>query len=264
MKKLFSILLSATLLLGVVGCGSSNDATTDATSEDGNVIIVGLDDTFSPMGFRDENNELIGFDIDLAKAAGEKMGAEIQFQPIDWDTKEIEIKSGKIDLIWNGFTVTEERKETFEFTKPYLDNKQLIIVRDDSTIASKAELEGKKVGLQEASSALEAVSKDEISQAFAEMPTYDTNVLAFQDLSIGRIDAVVADEITAKYYIENNPDCQLKTIDDDFGSEQYAVAANKGNTELIEKLQAALDEMNEDGTSAEISKKWFGEDIVVK
>lgn len=254
MKKFISVLLSATLLLGIVGCGGSSS----------DKLIVGLDDSFPPMGYRDENNEIVGFDIDLAKAAAEKMGVEVEFQPIDWDSKELEIETGKIDLIWNGFSINPEREETFELTKPYLNNRQIILVPQDSAIASKADLAGKNVGVQDGSTALDAVNADEIHTQFASNPTYDTNILAIEDLKVGRVDAVVVDEVVANNYIQQNPDANLKTLSDDFGAEQYAIAAKKGNTELIDKLQSALDELNADGTSAEISNKWFGEDIVVK
>lgn len=256
MKKFISVLLSATLLLGIVGCGGS-----DSSSDK---LIVGLDDSFPPMGYRDENNEIVGFDIDLAKAAAEKMGVEVEFQPIDWDSKELEIETGKIDLIWNGFSINPEREETFELTKPYLNNRQIILVPQGSAIASKADLAGKNVGVQDGSTALDAVNADEIHTQFASNPTYDTNILAIEDLKVGRVDAVVVDEVVANNYIQQNPDANLKTLSDDFGAEQYAIAAKKGNTELIDKLQSALDELNADGTSAEISNKWFGEDIVVK
>lgn len=263
MKKFLSVLLVSILTLGVVGCGSTDKAT-DIAESNTDKIIVGLDDSFPPMGFRDENNEIVGFDIDLAKAAAEQMGVEVEFQPIDWDSKELEIESGKIDLIWNGFSINDERLNTFEFTKPYLDNRQIIIVPDSSEIKVKADLAGKNVGIQDGSSAVEAVEKDDIHTQFASMPTYATNVLAFEDLKIGRVDAVVADEVVAKYYISENPDAKLVALDDNFGSEQYGIAAKKGNTELINNLQAALDELNSNGKSAEISKKWFGDDIVVK
>lgn len=263
MKKFLSILLASAMLIGVVGCGNSQDATADS-NDSSEKIIVGLDDQFPPMGFRDENNEIVGFDIDLAKAAAEKMGVEVEFQPIDWDSKELEIETGKIDLIWNGFSINDERLETFEFTKPYLNNRQIIIVPDGSTIAAKADLAGKNVGIQKGSSAVDAVMADPINTEFASMPEYETNVLAFEDLKIGRVDAVVADEIVAKYYIAENPNAKLVALDDSFGSEQYGIAAKKGNTELISKLQTALDECNADGTAAKISTDWFGEDIVVK
>lgn len=261
MKKLLSIILSATMLLGVVGCGSaSNNADTSASTDK---IIVGLDDQFPPMGFRDEKNELVGFDIDLAKAAAEKMGCKIEFQPIDWDSKEMELNTGKISLIWNGFTITDDRLASMEFTKPYLNNRQIIVVKDGSDIKSKNDLVGKNVGVQKGSSAVDAINADEIHNQFASNPTYETNVLAFTDLEIGRVDAVVVDEIVARYYLAQNPDKKFKVLDDSFGTEQYGIAAKKGNTELINKLQTALNELSADGTAAEISNKWFGEDIVV-
>ena len=273
MKKFLSVLLAMSLGFAVVGCGtasnndnSSSEATSEASADStttGDKIIVGLDDQFPPMGFRDENNEITGFDIDLAKAAGEKMGVNVEFQPIDWDSKELELNSGKIDLIWNGFSITDERKETMEFTQPYLDNKMIIIVNEGSDIKTKADLAGKNVGIQAGSSAVDAVEKDDIHNEFASMPTYDTNVLALSDLEVGRVDAVVADQVVARYYLAQNQDKKFVILDDDFGSEVYGIAAKKGNTELVDKLQTALDELSEDGTSAEISKKWFGEDIVV-
>ena len=273
MKKFLSVLLAMSLGFAVVGCGtassndnSSSEATSEASADStttGDKIIVGLDDQFPPMGFRDENNEIVGFDIDLAKAAGEKMGVDVEFQPIDWDSKELELNSGKIDLIWNGFSITDERKETMEFTQPYLDNKMIIIVNEGSDIKTKADLAGKNVGIQAGSSAVDAVEKDDIHNEFASMPTYDTNVLSLSDLEVGRVDAVVADQVVARYYLAQNQDKKFVILDDDFGSEVYGIAAKKGNTELVDKLQTALDELSEDGTSAEISKKWFGEDIVV-
>ena len=227
----------------------------------GGKIIVGLDDEFPPMGFRDDNNEIVGFDIDLAKAAAEKLGSEIEFQPIDWDTKELELENGNIDLIWNGLTITDERAEAMDFTMPYLKNKQIIIVKNGSDIQSKDDLKGKTIGVQAGSSALDAVEADEMYADLKDVSSYDTNILAFTDLDIERVDAVVADEIVARYYLASNENDFRVVENGDFGDEVYGVAAKKGNTELISALQAALDSLSADGTAAEISVKWFGEDI---
>ena len=137
------------------------------------------------MGFRDDKNELVGFDIDLAKAAAEKMGCKIEFQPIDWDSKEMELNTGKISLIWNGFTITDDRLASMEFTKPYLNNRQIIVVKDGSDIKSKADLVGKNVGVQKGSSAVDAINADEIHNQFASNPTYEQMYLLY-DLEIGR------------------------------------------------------------------------------
>jgi polar amino acid transport system substrate-binding protein len=253
MKKFLCAVVAATMLFSMSGCGSANE---------GSAIVIGLDDEFPPMGFRDENNEIVGFDIDLAKAVGEKLGVEVEFQPIDWSAKEIELESGKVDVLWNGLTISDERKENMDFTDPYLQNKQIIIVKNDSDIQEKADLEGKNIGVQEGSTAVEAVQKDELAPSL-NLFDYSTNVLAFQDLDIGRVDAVVADEVVARYYLENNGN-DLRVVENgDFGDEVYGVAVKKGNSELLDELQTALDEIDKDGTAAEISNKWFGEDIFV-
>lgn len=272
-------------MMGFVGCGGtapapapeggSTDEGTQAADSGENAAaaelpdlsgqkwVIGLDDEFPPMGFRDENNEIVGFDIDLAKAAAEKLGCEVEFQPIDWDTKELELENGNIDFIWNGLTITDERAQAMDFTKPYLKNKQIIIVKNDSEIKSKADLAGKEVGVQAGSSALDAVEADELYSSLGNVSTYDTNILAFTDLDIARVDAVVADEIVARYYLANNENDFRVVEDGDFGDEVYGVAAKKGNTETVANLQAALDAMSADGTAAKISEKWFGEDIYV-
>ena len=287
MKRFIGTALAVTMLFSVGGCSSSStstetttesaaEATTESTGDDTSsadagetlptlsqdTIIIGLDDELPPMGFRDENNEIVGFDIDLAKAVGEKLGVTVEFQPIDWAAKEIELESGKIDALWNGLTITDERKETMDITDPYLQNRQIIVVKTDSDIQSKADLEGKLVGVQDGSSAVDAVNADELASAM-EISTYDTNILALSDLDIGRVDAVVADETFVGYYMAQNENDFRVIEDGDFGEEYYGIAVKKGNTELLNAIQAALDELDADGTAAEISNTWFGEDIYV-
>lgn len=262
MKRILGVVLSVMMLTLFSACGQ-----TQTTEEGGQTtinageIVIGLDENFPPMGFRDDNNEFTGFDIELAKAAGEKMGYKVTFQPIDWSSKELELKSDKVDLLWNGLTITKDRKENMEFTKPYLKNKQVILVTGNSEIKEKADLEGKLIGLQSDSSAVDAVKADALGNSI-ELNEYSDNIAAFNDLSIGRLDAVVVDEIVARYYIANN-DSDFVLLEENFGDEEYGIAAKKGNTVLIGELQSALDELNSDGTAAAISEKWFGENIVV-
>lgn len=278
MKRFLGAALICVMAFSAVGCGGSADTTTDATADEGEAeeaeeaegeaeeitkLIIGLDDTFSPMGFRDEAGELVGFDIDLANAVGELKGWEIEFQPIDWDTKEVELETGKIDVIWNGFSYTDERNETMTLSAPYLDNAQIILVPADSDITTKADLAGKIIGLQDGSSAAVAVEADEMASEIGDIVTYDTNVNAFTDLGIGgRIDAVVADEVVAKYYLDTSG-ADFRILDEDFGSEVYIVAAKLGNTNLMDQLEEALTELGENGTAAEISEKWFGDNIYI-
>lgn len=144
---LLVLLLSLAILLS--GCSSSDTGESEATSSnDDQTFVVGLDDSFPPMGFRDENNDIVGFDVDLAKEVAQRLGMEVVLQPINWDTKELELDSGNIDVIWNGLTITEERKEVMDFTQPYLENDQVIVVKSDSEIATKADLAGRNIGVQ--------------------------------------------------------------------------------------------------------------------
>lgn len=260
MKKLLSISTLFIMVLSlVVGCSSSPSTSKGAKEE----LVIGIDDKFAPMGFRDENNEIVGFDIDYAKAAGEKLGREVVFQPIDWSTKESELNSGRIDLIWNGYTITDERKEKVLFTKPYLKNAQVIVTKADSTITKMDDLAGKSVGVQSLSSASDALNSNKIVSKIGTVTEFKDNVLALSDLKIGRIDAVVIDQIVADYYMTKEKDT-FKLLDDSLAPEEYGIGVKKGNEELLNALQKALDEMNEDGTATQISKKWFGEDRVLK
>ena len=257
MKRLLTmILLVAAVFSIVAGCSKSS-------SKEDDTLVIGIDDKFAPMGFRDENNEIVGFDIDYAKAAAEKMDMKVEFQPIDWETKESELSSGRIDLIWNGYTITDERKEKVLFTKPYLKNAQVVVTLADSKVTKLADLEGKVVGLQSLSSAADALDADPIKSKIKTVTEFSDNVSALNDLKNGRLDAVVIDEIVIDYYMTKE-EGSFKILDESLAPEEYGVGVKKGNEELLEKLQKALDEMNEDGTAAEISDKWFGDDIVIK
>ncbi|MDF2789732.1 MAG: amino acid transporter, amino acid-binding protein [Neobacillus sp.] len=256
-KRLVTIILIvAAALVIFTGCSKS-------TSKEEDKLVIGIDDKFAPMGFRDEDNNIVGFDIDYAKAAAEKMGTEITFQPIDWKTKEAELSSGRIDLIWNGYTITDERKEKVLFTKPYLKNAQVIVTLADSELTKLDDLEGKVVGLQSLSSASDALNAAPVKEKIKTVTEFADNVQALTDLKSGRLDAVVIDEVVIKYYMAQE-EKTFKVLEESLAPEEYGIGVKKGNEELLEKLQKALDEMNEDGTAASISEEWFGEDKVLK
>lgn len=258
-KKLtWMSVLIVVLLIAVVGCGNNSKA-----GNKGDKIIIGIDDKFAPMGFRDDNNEIVGFDIDYAKAAAKEMGVEATFQPIDWKTKESELLSGRIDLIWNGYTITDERKQKVLFTKPYLKNSQVVVTLADSSIKSISDLAGKKVGLQSLSSASDALNANAIKSQITNVSEFPDNVLALSDLKTKRIDAVVIDEVVARYYLSKDTK-SFKILDEALAPEEYGIGVKQGNEQLLKNLQTALDKINADGTAAEISKKWFGEDKVLK
>lgn len=276
-KKIATLGIIGVLGTSLIACGgSSSQASSESSGKETEAkgtlekkeLVIGLDDTFVPMGFKDENGELVGFDVELAKVVCEKLGKEYKFQAIDWSMKETELNSGNIDLIWNGYSISDERKEKVDFSKPYLDNKQIIVTLADSSINKKADLEGKKVGAQNQSTAVDAVKADEsnIIEKFdgGDLVTFENNNDALMDLEAGRLDAIVVDEILARYYIEARGSEKYKILDENFGDEQYGVGIRKGDTEFVDAFNKALDEVVADGTAGEISKKWFGEDIVVK
>ncbi|MGG3454978.1 Cystine-binding periplasmic protein precursor [compost metagenome] len=256
-KMIMMGLVMALVLTMLAGCSGSG------AGKDDNKLVIGIDDKFAPMGFRDEKNEIVGFDIDYAKAAAEKMGMEATFQPIDWSAKESELNSGRIDLIWNGYTITEERQGKVLFTKPYLKNSQVVVTLADSEIAQLSDLAGKAVGLQSLSSAADALNAAPIKSEIKTVSEFPDNVLALSDLKTKRLDAVVIDEVVARYYMSKE-EGTFKLLDESLAPEEYGIGVKKGNEELLNKLQQALDELNQDGTASEISQKWFGEDKVLK
>ncbi|SDX34546.1 amino acid ABC transporter substrate-binding protein, PAAT family [Paenibacillus sp. PDC88] len=254
MKNSAWLIMISMFVLVLSACSTSG--------QDENTLVIGIDDKFAPMGFRDESNNIVGFDIDYAAAAAEKMGKEVEFQPIDWSSKESELSSGRIDLIWNGYTITDERKEKVLFTKPYMSNSQVAVVLADSPLASLEELEGKNIGLQKLSSASDALSAHPINEKVGTVSEFPDNVLALSDLKSGRLDAVIIDEVVAKYYMSLE-EGTYKLLDESLAPEEYGIGVKKGNEALLNELQSALDELSEDGTAASISEKWFGEDKVL-
>ena len=270
MKKQISLLVVA-LVAGVLlsGCGKKEEAAPAAAAPEAALapaaaIVVGLDDNFPPMGFKDEKNELVGFDIDLAKEAAKRIGREVTFKPIDWSAKEAELSGKRVDVLWNGLTITEERKANILFTKPYLENRQIVVVTEKSDIKAKADLAGKVVGVQDGSSAVEAVQKDEAAaKSIKELKKFGDNVTALMDLSAGRLDALVVDEVVGRYYTSKKPG-EYRVLDENFGTEDYGIGTRKDDAELMAKIEKAMDDMKADGSAATISTKWFGKDIVKK
>ena len=268
MKKIISLALTAVFAVSLMAGCSTKTAKKDGDKwseiEKRGSIIVGFDDTFVPMGFKNEKGEIVGFDVDLAKEAIRRIGLKAQFQPIDWNLKETELNSGNIDLIWNGYTITKERKEKVNFTSPYLDNKQVIVVLSSSSVKTKADLKGKAVATQNSSSSLDAIKAEGADKTFKDgKPVlFDTYNDAFMDLEAKRVEAIVADEILARYYIGERGKEKYTVLTEDFGKEEYGVGARLGDKVLLDKLNSALDAMKKDGTAAKISENWFKANIV--
>ena len=278
MKRNFALILLLCFSLTMVlsGCNSTkNDAEktpapaqTDTSwqdIQDKGYFVMGLDDAFPPMGFRDEKNEIVGFDIDLAKEVAKRLGVDVKFQTIVWESKLEEINSGNIDVIWNGFSVTPERQKEYLFTKPYIKNRQVIVVTADSPIKTKADLEGKKIGIQAGSSAQDAVMADKATYEVIKdnLLEFDDNVMAMKDLKGGGLDAAVVDIIVGKYYVSKHPG-EYKFLEEDFGAEDFAVGLRITDKAFLAEMNKALDDIKADGTASEISNKWFNEDIINK
>ena len=265
MKKITAVvLLSVGALLAACGKQETPQAAAEATPAPVAItrIVVGLDDNFPPMGFRDEKNELVGFDIDMAREAAKRLGVEVEFKPIDWSAKEAELSAQRVDVLWNGLTITEERKKNIDFTAPYMENHQIVVVAANSPIKTKTDLAGKVVGAQDGSSAVDAVKKDDgVFKSFKEFKTFGDNVTALMDLATGRLDAVVVDEVVGRYYVAKKP-TEYAVIDEHFGTEDYGVGVRKDNADLHGKLNKALADMKADGASAAIATQWFGKDII--
>ncbi|WP_027937901.1 amino acid ABC transporter substrate-binding protein [Anaeroarcus burkinensis] len=259
MKRIISVVLLL-VMAGVLFAGCGSTTKTEPTKKK---IVIGLDDNFPPMGFKDEKNNIVGFDIDMAKEAAKRLGIEVEFKGIDWSSKEAELNSKRIDALWNGMNITEERKKNVLFSDPYMESKQLIFVMANSPIKSAADLNGKVVGVQQSSIGEEVVTKDEkLKATLKDFKKYPDCVAAFMDLKTGRLDAVVTDEILGRYYMSKEPGTYI-AIEQPLGEVGvYGVGFRKDDKELRDKVQNVLNEMKKDGTSAKISQKWFGADIV--
>ncbi|WP_138207822.1 amino acid ABC transporter substrate-binding protein [Haloimpatiens lingqiaonensis] len=258
MKKVVVALVAVLLISALAGCGVKVSHENSKGSYN-DKLVIGLDDSFPPMGFRDENGEVVGFDIDLAKEVGKRIGLAVEFKPVDWDGILLSLNNRDIDLIWNGLTITNERKEKIGFSKAYLKNRQIIVVTKDSNIAGKNDLKGKIVGVQMGSSSDEALSKDSaLVNELKGTKKYSNNTEALMDLKIDRVNAVVVDEVVARYYMTKKPGV-YKILEDNFGEEEYGVGYRKNDTELGEKIDKALEEIKKDGTMDKVYKKWFGE-----
>lgn len=269
MKKRAALLLALAMLATTVlaGCGSKEDKSADNKKEDkkeakvendDETLIVGFDASFPPYGYKDDDGEYVGFDLELAQEVCDRNDWKLVKQPIDWDAKDMEIDSGTIDCIWNGFTMNG-REDEYTWSDPYIDNKQVMVVATDSGINSFDDLSGKLVETQADSSALAALQGDqkELAGAFGSLTEIAEYNTAFMDLESGACDAIAMDIGVAYYQINSrkNPD-DYKVLDEEISSEQYAVGFKLGNEELRDKVQATLDEMAEDGTVAKIAEKY--------
>ena len=253
MKKIVaSVMAVATLALAFAGCGKKDDKK----------FVVGFDQEFPPMGFVADDGSYVGFDLDLAQECAKRMGREFVAQPIAWDSKDQELKSGNIDCIWNGFTISG-REDGYTWSEPYMVNDQVVVVKNDSGITSLADLAGLKVAVQKDSSGLAALNDNPaLTDTFGELVEIDSYLQAMMELEMGSVDAIVMDEIVARYEIQTSGK-PFAILDEAVASEEYGVGFLLGNTELRDEVQKTLEDMAADGTMKQISEKWFGSDVTI-
>ena len=260
MKKTLALLLAVAMLatLTLAGCGNKEEAGSAETENSESTFVVGFDAAFPPYGYVDDDGEYVGFDLSLAQELCERNGWTLVKQPIEWEAKEMELESGNIDCIWNGFTING-REDQYTWSNPYIDNKQVMVVRADSGITSLEDLAGKIVETQVDSSALAALQKDQkaLADTFASLTQIAEYNTAFMDLESGVCDAIAMDIGVAYYQMESreNPE-NFIILDQEISSEQYGVGFKLGNEELRDQVQATLDEMAADGTVEKIAENY--------
>lgn len=270
MKKLLAMILAITMMAAIfAGCGSSStqtkkteEASTEAAaaaadSSDGTFVFKhGFDLDYPPYSYIDDDGKTGGFDVEMAQAVCDYYGWEYKAVPFNWDAKDAELNAGSCDCIWSGFTMNG-REDDYLWSKAYSDNTQMIMVNKNSGIKTLADLKGKIVGVQTSTSAYDMLNEGDqkaLRDTFADMPVYETYTIAFNDLKAGAIDAIAIDVTSGNYLMSNEKDYVY--LDEELGSEQYAIGFRKDDTELCEKVNAALDALVADGTYDEIGKKY--------
>ena len=277
MKKIYLLGILATIMLA--GCSSAKtaestsasadtsaveskaDETTTAAAENKATFTVGFDQDFPPMGFVGDDGEFTGFDLELAAEVAKRMGKEIKYQPIAWDAKDMELTSGNIDCIWNGFSI-QGREDKYTWSKPYMKNDQVFVVKSDSSIDSIEDLAGKTVEVQTDSSAEAALKENtELANTFGKLQTVADYNTGFMDLEMGGVDAIAMDSVVANYQITKRGGNGFTVLDTPLSSEEYGIGFKLGNDTLRNEVQKALEDMKADGTMKTISEKWFGKDV---
>jgi polar amino acid transport system substrate-binding protein len=262
MKKFFALIVGVAFAATLSACNEKNagedspvaDESLDKVKAAG-TFVLGLDDSFPPMGFRDKDNNIVGFDIDLATEVCARLGVTLKTQPISWDAKEQELNTGKIDCIWNGMSVDSVRAAAMNLSDPYLTNRMVFTVKDKS-LSTLESLKGKKIALQNGSTAQKLLEASDAGKAAKAIVPFDDNQTALMDLDKGGVDAVFLDEIVARYWLmSNNKD--FLVLEEGLSDEVYAVGFRKKDKALRDAVNGTLAAMKEDGKFNEIYSKWF-------
>ena len=273
MRKFKFVITLIVMVLVITGCASGGKEKPRKDNwndfQTAKKVVIGFDNTFVPMGFQDKSGKDVGFDIDLANAVFEKYGIKVQWQAINWDLKETELKNGNIDLIWNGYSKTDERESIVQFTKQYMVNEQVIFVKKSTNIKALSDLKDKVLGAQNGSSGYDTFNANpEVLKNIVknnDATQYESFNEALIDLENDRIDALLIDKVYANYYLkQQNKLDDFNILNAGFESEAFAVGARKADITLVNKINEAFHELYREGTFQKIANKWFGEDVATE
>ena len=259
-RKTIAVVMAALMTVGMMSAVNVQAGIEDKT------LVVGFDAEYPPYGYMDEDGEYTGFDLELAQAVCDLEGWKLEKKPLNWDSKDMELNSGSIDCIWNGFTMNG-REDDYTFSVPYVDNSQVIVVADDSGIEKLTDLAGKTVGVQAASAALELLQSDEeggqkkLADTFGALNEFADYNTAFTELQAGALDALAIDVGVAKYQLKSRGE-GFKMLDETLNTEQYAIGFKKGNTELCDIVNEDLQKLTDDGTVEKLAEKYEIADMV--
>lgn len=275
LSKIITAAVASSMLVLSAGCGNDAGSSSSSSSKpessvsgednslqnvlDSGKFILGLDATFKPMGYTDENDEIVGFDIDVAEEVCKRMGVELVKESINWDTKEQDLNTGRIDCIWNGMSVSPSRAEEMNLSEPYMKNAMVFVVPADSDAKTMSDLSDKSIGVQNGSTAQEILEGSDIASTIKEQ-SMATNIEALQQMELGIVDAVFLDSVVAEYEI-NSSGKDYVILPEGLEEEEYAIGFRKDDQALRDEVQKILSEMKADGTLGDISTEWFGSDI---
>jgi len=263
MKKIVFVAFCLIVAAGMIFAQSAGGDNSLQNIMNKKKFIMGLDDSFPPMGFRNDKNEIVGYDVDLAKEVTKRMGVELVLQPIDWAAKEQELRTFQIDCIWNGFTITDERKKNVLYTPPYLKNAQVLVVKSNSPVQTLKDLAGKSAGTQAGSSSVDALkAAPAFRNSLKGVVEYKDFLTALMDLDVGGVDAIVIDLVLANDNIRRSGR-PFRILTETLEDEEFGIGFRLGEKALCDKVWATLLEMTKDGTVAKIATQWLGADISI-
>jgi polar amino acid transport system substrate-binding protein len=267
LKRVFTAITAGAMLFAFAGCSGDKKDSSSTTGEDVSLqkvidsgkLVLGLDATFKPMGYTNDKDEIVGFDIDVAEEVCKRMGVKLVKESINWETKEQDLNAGRIDCIWNGMSVSPSRAEEMNLSEPYMKNSMVFVVPVDSDAKTMDDLSKKVIGVQNGSTAQDILNASDIADTITEQ-AMPTNIEALQQMELGLVDAVFLDSVVANYEITSSGKNYI-VLPDGLEEEEYAIGFRKNDQKLRDEVQKILGEMKADGTLGEISTEWFGSDI---